>query len=151
MKFTKTDMNKTLWVKPEELEKSRNWYKVDAQDKTLWRLATKIASLMIWKHKPEYSDAWDAGDFVVVENAEKIKVSWNKYEDKIYRFHSGYKGNMKEISLEEMLKKHPERALWYAVRGMLPKNKLRKKRMKRLKVFAGTSNKYEYLPLIIIK
>lgn len=146
MKFTKGDMNKTLRVKPEEQEKSRKWYKVDATGKTLWRLATQVSSLLIGKHKPSYADAWDAGDFVVVENIKDIKVTWNKKEDKIYRFHTGYKWNMKEIPLGEILQKHPERVMWYAVRWMMPKNKLRDKRMKRLKLFWGKSEKYQHLP-----
>jgi len=134
MKFTKTDLNKTLWAKPNEMDKQRKRYKVDATGKTLGRLATDIAKKLLGKDKAYYCDFWDCGDFVVVENAEKIRVTGKKLDDKTYYTYSGYKGNVKSMSLKDMLKKKPHRVLEIAVRGMLTKNKLRDKRMKRLKV-----------------
>ena len=143
MEFTKKDLNKTLWVKPEELEKQRKWYKVDATGKTLGRLATDIAKKLLWKDKAYYNDFWDAGDFVVVENAEKISVTGKKLENKIYYSYSGYKGHVKRITLEDLLEKDPTKALIHAVRGMLSRNKLRDKRIKRLKVVKGTTTRYD--------
>ena len=147
MQFTKRDLNKTLFVKPEVLEKSRRWWVVDAKGKTLWRLAVEIAKRLIGKHKAAYSDHWDAGDFVVVVNADKIKVTWKKLDQKVYYRHSGYKGNLKEFTLRWMLQNRPEKVIWLAVRKMLPKNKLRDRRMKRLKIFVGSEHKFNHLPL----
>ncbi len=145
MRFTSKDLNKTVILHPEETEKQRKWYIVDANWKTLWRLAVQIANKLIWKHKPYYTDSWDVGDFVVVKNAKYIHVTGKKLQDKTYYYHSGYKGSTRQLVLEQLLQKYPEHAVWYAVRGMLPKNKLRKYRMKRLKVFAKDTNKYDYL------
>lgn len=144
MEFTKTDLNKTLRVKPTELEKNRKWYKVDAADKTLGRLAVDIANKLIGKGNPHLSDARDTGDFVVVDNVEKINVTGKKLLQKVYYSYSGYKGNVKSITLGELLKKNPSKALWFAVRGMLPKNKLRSSRMKRLKLNIWTSTQYDH-------
>jgi large subunit ribosomal protein L13 len=108
-------------------------------------LAVKIANILTWKNKPYVCDFWDCGDYVIVENADKIKVTWNKLAAKMYRTHSWYKGHLKEISLERMLKTHPERVLKLAVRWMLPKNKLRDARLKRMKLFVWTTNKYDNL------
>ena len=146
-KFTHTDLNKTLFVRPEVLEKERKWYLIDAEWKTLGRLAVEIAKRLIGKHKVSYSDHWDAGDFVVVVNAEKIKVTGKKLLQKIYYRHSWYKWNLKEFTLDWMLKNRPEKVIWLAVRWMLPKNKLRKRRMKRLKIFVWPEHKFKYLPL----
>ncbi len=148
MEFTKTDLNKTLWVKQAFQNKSRQWYKVDATGKTLGRLAVDIANKLQGKGKKYYSDFWDAGDFVYVENVDKIKVTGNKLEDKVYYSYSGYKGNVKDITLKELLQKKPEKALWFAVRGMLPKNKLRAPRMKRLKLSVGTTDKYNNFKMV---
>lgn len=143
MEFTKKDLNKTLWVKPEELEKQRKWYTVDATGKTLGRLATDIAKKLLWKDKAYYSDFWDAGDFVIVENVWKIKITGNKLQEKMYYTYSGYKGNLKSMKLREVMKKDPTRVLTLAVKGMLSKNKLRDKRLKRLKIMVGTSTRYD--------
>lgn len=152
MEFTKNDLNRTLRVKKEKSDSTRKWYKVDAADKTLWRLATDIAKKLQGKHKAYYSDFWDVGDFIVVENVEAIKTSGNKLKDKIYYSYSGYKGNVKSITLGELLEKNPTKALWFAVRGMLPKNKLRDHRMKRLKLVVGTTTKYDHFkPLNLCK
>lgn len=146
MEFTKTDLNRTLYVKPEWLEKNRKWYQVNADGKTLGRLAVEIAKKLTWKGKAHYADFWDAGDFVVVQNVAKMNITGNnKKEQKIYYSYSGYKGNVKSINLGNLLKKDPEKVLWFAVRGMLPKNKLRDMRMKRMKTFVQTSVKYDYL------
>jgi len=145
MQFTKKDLNKTLWVKRETTEKYRNRYKVDASGKVLWRLAVDIAKKLIGKHKAHYCDFWDVGDFVVVENVDKIKVTGNnKMLQKMYYRHSGYKGNLKSICLADLMKKDPEKVLFFAVRGMLAKNKLRSHRMKRLKLTEGTTTKYDH-------
>lgn len=144
MEFTKTDLNKTLWVKPNEMDKQRKRYKVDATGKTLGRLATDIAKKLLGKDKAYYCDFWDCGDFVVVENIEKIRVTGKKMDEKIYYTYSGYKGNVKSMSFKEMIKKKPHRVMEIAVRGMLSKNKLRDKRMKRLKVVSWTTTTYDH-------
>ncbi|MDR2541749.1 MAG: 50S ribosomal protein L13 [Candidatus Peribacteria bacterium] len=152
MEFTKKDLNKTLWVKQTDQEKNRLRYKVDATGKTLGRLAVDVAKKLSGKDKTYYSDFWDAGSFVIVENADKIAVTGNKLHDKVYYSYSGYKGNLKSITLGELLKKNPSKALRYAVRGMLPKNKLRDLRMKRLKLEKATTTKYDHFtPLPLYK
>ena len=143
--ITKQDLNKTVWVKPQYLKENRKWYIIDAEGQTLGKLAVKIANILTWKNKPYVCDFWDCGDYVIVENVEKIKVTWNKLADKLYRSHSGYKWHLKEISLWVMLKKHPERVIYLAVKGMLPKNKLRKERLSRLRLVVWTTNKYDNL------
>lgn len=147
MEFTKTDLNKTIWVKESEINKDRKWFFVDASSKVLWRMASQIASKLMWKHKSYYCDFWDTGDYVVVVNADKFKVTWNKLFQKIYYKHTWYKGHLRQTRLEDLLIKHPEKALWYAVRWMLPKNKLRDQRMKRLKLFTTSTHTYDNLPL----
>ncbi|OMH41421.1 50S ribosomal protein L13 [Desulfurobacterium indicum] len=129
---------KTFMQKKEEVK--RDWYVVDATGKTLGRLASEIAKILIGKHKPTYTPHVDGGDFVVVVNAEKIYASGKKLNQKIYYKHTGYFGHLKEKTLKDMLKEKPEEVIKIAVRGMLPKNKLRDKRMKRLKVYAGPNH-----------
>jgi large subunit ribosomal protein L13 len=143
--ITKQDLNKTVWVKPQYLKENRKWYVIDATGMTLGKLAVKVANLLTGKNKPHVCDFWDCGDYVIVENAQKIKVTGNKLQDKLYRFHSGYKGHLKEIPLSRMLEKNPEKVIMLAVKGMLPKNKLRKERLKRLKLFKGEMKGYEHL------
>lgn len=144
MEFTKKDLNKTLWVKPSEMDAQRKWWKVDATGKTLGRLATDIAKKLLGKDKAYYCDFWDCGDFVIVENIQNITVTGaNKPLQKLYYSYSGYKGNLKSISFADLLKKNPERILKEAVRGMLAKNKLRDKRVKRLKLIVGTTEQYD--------
>ncbi|HPC34050.1 MAG TPA: 50S ribosomal protein L13 [Candidatus Absconditabacterales bacterium] len=144
MKFTKNDLNKTLWVKRECQEKNRMRYKVDATGLTLGRLAVDIANKLAGKDKSYLSDFWDAGSYVIVENAGKFIVKGNnKLKQKKYYSYSGYKGNVKSISLDDLIQKDPTKALWHAVRGMLPKNKLRDSRMKRLKLVVDTTTKYD--------
>lgn len=148
MEFTKTDLNKTLRVKPTEMDKQRKRYKVDATGQTLGRLCSDIAKKLLGKDKAYYCDFRDCGDFVVVEHAEKIKVTGKKLDEKIYYSYSGYKGNLKQITLRELLKKNPSRAIFFAVRGMLTKNKLRDRRMKRLKIVAGPSVAYDHFKTV---
>lgn len=132
---------KTYNVKKEEVEK--NWRLIDATDQTLGRLATQIARILTGKNKPIYCTHIDVGDRVIVVNAEKIKVTGNKLQDKMYYRHSGYPGSLREISCGDLLEKHPERLIEYAVNGMLPKNKLRKARMKKLRIYKGASHPHE--------
>ena len=143
--FTKTDLNSTLYVKPDHLEKTRKRYKVNAEGKTLGKLAVICADLLLGKNSPQYCDFWDTGAFVVVENADKISVSGKKLLQKMYYTYSGYKGNVKSKNLQVMLQKKPTDPLMFAVRGMLPKNRLRDRRMKRLKLFTTTTTKYDAL------
>jgi len=143
MEFTKKDLNKTLWVKPTEMDGQRKWWKVDASEKTLGRLACDIAKKLLGKDKAYYCDFWDCGDFVIVENMQNIKVTGGKELKKNYYTYSGYKGNLKTMTFTDVLKKNPERILKEAVRGMLAKNKLRDKRMKRLKIVLGTTSQYD--------
>jgi large subunit ribosomal protein L13 len=127
-------MIKTYSAKPTEV--TRDWYIVDAAGQTLGRLATQIAGYLTGKHKPMYTAHIDTGDVVVVINAAQVKVTGNKLADKKYYRHSGYPGGIKETSLEKIMETAPQRAIEYAVRGMLPKNRLTAERMKRLKVYA---------------
>lgn len=129
---------KTYNAKPETVK--RDWYIVDANDKTLGRLATEIASRLRGKHKPEYTPHVDTGDYIVVVNAGKIGVTGKKRSDKIYYNHTGYIGGMKAVSFEKLVDKHPERALEIAVKGMLPKNPLGRAMYRKLKVYAGAEH-----------
>jgi len=114
-----------------------DWFVVDAAGKTLGRLATQLAHRLRGKHKPEYTPHVDTGDHIVVINAEKIRVTGAKLQDKVYHHHTGYLGNLKTIALGKLLQEHPERAIQFAVQGMLPKNPLGRKMFKKLHVFAG--------------
>ncbi len=116
---------------------TREWCVVDATDKTLGRLATELAHRLRGKHKPEFTPNMDTGDHMIVVNAEKIKVTGKKLEDKIYYHHTGYIGNLKSISLGKLLDTHPERAISNAVKGMLPKNPLGRAMFRKLHVYAG--------------
>ncbi|HPF27797.1 MAG TPA: 50S ribosomal protein L13 [Steroidobacteraceae bacterium] len=120
-----------------------DWFVVDAADKVLGRLATQIAMRLRGKHKAIYSPHVDAGDHVVVVNAEKIRVTGNKLEAKLYHHHTGYIGNLKTIALEKLLAEHPERAIEFAVKGMLPKGPLGRKMYKKLHVFAGGEHPHQ--------
>ena len=129
---------KTYSVKAAEIK--RDWHIIDAKGKVLGRLATEVAQLLMGKHKPIFSRHLDTGDFVVVINAEKVDISGNKEKQKLYHRHSGYPGSLKSITLEEMLKTKPERVIEHAIKGMLPKNRLGKSIIKKLKVYAGDSH-----------
>jgi large subunit ribosomal protein L13 len=114
-----------------------DWFVVDAAGKTLGRLATQLAHRLRGKHKPQYTPHVDTGDYLVVINAEKVKVTGAKLQDKIYYHHTGFMGGIKSIALGKLLQEHPERAIEFAVKGMLPKNILGRKMFKKLHVFAG--------------
>ena len=131
----------TVSAKPAEVR--RDWYVVDAEGKTLGRLATEIARRLRGKHKAEYTPHVDTGDYIVVINAEKVHVTGNKMQQKMYHHHTGYVGNLKSISLEKQLQKAPERVLESAVRGMMPSNKLGRAMFKKLRVFAGPAHTHE--------
>ena len=129
---------KTFSAKVGEI--NHDWFVVDAADKTLGRLASEIAHRLRGKHKPEYTPHMDTGDYIVVINAEKIRVTGNKTKDKIYHSHSGYPGGIKSISFEKLIDKAPERVLQGAVKGMLPRNPLGRAMFRKLKVYAGTEH-----------
>ena len=118
----------------------RDWYVVDAADKTLGRLASALAMRLRGKHKAEFTPHADTGDNIIVINAGKVKVTGRKLTDKFYHHHTGYLGNLKTTSLQKLLNEHPERAIEFAVKGMLPKNPLGRKMFKKLHVFAGNSH-----------
>jgi large subunit ribosomal protein L13 len=122
--------------------RERNWVVIDATGKTLGRLATEIARRLRGKHKPIYTPHVDTGDFIVVVNAEKVRVTGNKLNDKVYYRHTGYVGNMKSTTLKQLLEKTPERAIEHAVKGMLPKNPLGRAMFRKLKVYAGPEHKH---------
>ncbi len=126
---------KTYYPKKDDIR--REWVLIDANDQNLGRLATRIATILLGKHKPEFTPGVDMGDFVVVINAERIRVTGNKLDQKMYYRHSGYPGGLKQISLREQLRRHPERVIRSAVWGMLPHNRLGRKLLKHLKVYAG--------------
>jgi large subunit ribosomal protein L13 len=134
-------MHKTYQPKSKDIE--RSWHLVDVKGKVLGRVATEIAKYLMGKHKPTYSPHMDSGDYVVVINASKVKLTGKKSLKKVYRHHSGYPGGFKSVSFSKIIDEHPERAIMYAVSGMLPDNRLKKDRLARLKVFAGGSHKYE--------
>lgn len=131
MKFTKM-------AKPQEIK--RDWIVVDAKDKIFGRLITEIATILRGKNKPFYTPHVDCGDYVVVVNASKVKISGNKLQTKEYHRHSGYFGGVKSDKLEDLLKKNPEKLFKLATRGMLPKTKLGRKMLKKLKVYAGSEH-----------
>ena len=126
---------KTYYAKPNEVE--REWLLIDAEDQVLGRLAAQVARILKGKHKPQYTPHVDTGDFVVIINADKIRVTGVKATDKIYYHHSGYVGGLKSETFEEAMKKHPERVIEHAVKGMLPKNNLGRAMGKKMKVYAG--------------
>ena len=132
---------KTWNAKPGELD--RRWYLVDAEGRTLGRVATQIAETLRGKGKPQYTPHVDTGDFVVVVNAEKIAVTGTKLDNKIYYRHSGYPGGLKERTLREELERRPTEVIRKAVRGMLPKNRLARAQLRKLKVYAGPEHPHE--------
>ena len=132
---------KTFSAKPSDVQ--HDWYVVDAQGRTLGRLATEVARRLRGKHKPEYTPHVDTGDYIVVINAEKIRVTGNKLKDKMYYRHTGYVGNLKSESLETLLKRAPERVLELTVKGMLPRNPLGRQMLKKLKVIRGENHPHQ--------
>ncbi|WP_285763169.1 50S ribosomal protein L13 [Biformimicrobium ophioploci] len=129
---------KTYSAKPEAV--TRDWYIIDAADKTLGRLSTEIATRLRGKHKPEYTPHVDTGDYIVVINVEKIRVTGKKATDKIYHSHTGYPGGLKSISFEKLIEKAPERTLQSAVKGMLPRGPLGRAMFKKLKIYSGSEH-----------
>ncbi len=129
---------KTFSAKAEDV--SRDWFVVDASDKTLGRLASEIAHRLRGKHKAEYTPHVDTGDYIVVVNAEKVRVTGNKATDKMYHHHTGYPGGLKSMSFEKLIDKAPERVIQGAVKGMLPRNPLGRAMFKKLKVYAGAEH-----------
>jgi large subunit ribosomal protein L13 len=129
---------KTISANPETVK--RDWYVIDADGKTLGRMATEIATRLRGKHKPEYTPHVDTGDYIVVVNAEKVRVTGNKAKNKLYYRHTGYIGGIKSLSFEKMIEKAPERPIETAVKGMLPKGPLGRAMYKKLKVYAGTEH-----------
>lgn len=132
---------KTTVIKAADIE--RTWYVVDAEGQTLGRLASQVAAVLRGKHKPTYSPSVDCGDYVIVLNADKILVTGNKMDDKMYYRHSGYPGGLTELSLRQQLDRYPTRPVELAVKGMLPKNKLGRKMIKKLKVYTGSEHPHE--------
>lgn len=132
---------RTYATKPTDIE--REWFVVDATDATLGKLATRIAAVLRGKHKPIFAPNQDVGDFVIVVNAEKIRVTGNKLDEKFYYRHSGYPGGFTAVSLRRQLASHPDRVIRAAVKGMLPHNRLGRKLIKKLKVYAGPEHPHQ--------
>ena len=125
------------------LEQIRNWFVIDANGKTVGRLATIAARLLMGKNKPTYTPYLDVGDHVVIINAEKVVFTGNKLKDKVYRHHTGWPGGLKEVTAEKMMQRHPERILESAIRGMLPKTKLGRAMARKLKVYRGGEHPHQ--------
>lgn len=132
---------KTFYAKPNEVE--REWLLVDATDMVLGRLASQVAQILKGKNKPTYTPHVDTGDFVIIINADKVRLTGNKANTKNYYSHSGFPGGLKEVSFARMMEKHPERVVEKAVKGMLPKNTLGRAMNRKLKVYAGPEHKHE--------
>ena len=132
---------KTVSTKPADV--TRDWFVVDAEGKTLGRMASEIARLLRGKHKPEYTPHVDTGDYIIVVNAEKVRVTGNKAKDKMYYRHTGYPGGLRSMSFEKMIDHAPERVVEFAVKGMLPKGPLGRAMYAKLKVYAGTEHPHQ--------
>jgi large subunit ribosomal protein L13 len=127
--------------KPAEVE--RKWYVVDAEGKTLGRMASEVAAILRGKNKPTFTPHVDCGDYVIVINAEKVAVTGKKRQEKIYKRHTGYPGGLRELTFEQLLEKHPEEVVKHAIKGMMPTGKLGRQMYKKLKVYAGPEHKHE--------
>jgi large subunit ribosomal protein L13 len=132
---------KTFSAKPAEVK--RDWYVIDAEGKALGRLSTEIARRLRGKHKAEYTPHVDTGDYIIVINADKVRVTGNKEQDKVYYKHTGYIGNMKSVTLGKLRQTHPERIIEIAVQGMLPKNPLGRAMYRKLKIYAGATHHHQ--------
>jgi large subunit ribosomal protein L13 len=132
---------KTTALRTQDIE--QKWYLIDCSDQTLGRLSVKVANILRGKNKPEFTPNSDVGDFVVLVNAKNLKVTGSKREDKIYYRHTGYPGGIKQINFKDLLEKDPEKVIKLAVKGMLPKNKLNRQIIKKLKVYAGEEHPHE--------
>lgn len=130
--------NTTYSVKKSEIESK--WYIIDAENKVLGRVATEAAKLLRGKHKPTFTPNLDVGDHVIIINCDKIKLTGNKINDKIYRHHSGYIGGMKEVTAKEMMENSPEKAMMLAIKGMLPHNSLGRQQLKKVRIYAGSEH-----------
>jgi large subunit ribosomal protein L13 len=128
---------------PDVTEIERKWFVVDAEGKVLGRLATRVATILRGKHKPTFAPHLDVGDHVVVVNAEKVHLTGRKGSGKVYRWHTGYIGSLREVTAETMLRSHPERVIEWAVQGMLPKNRLGRAMAKKLKVYRGAAHPHQ--------
>lgn len=135
-------MQKTTWVRKEDAVNLRKWYVVDLEGQTLGRAAARIATVLRGKHKPSYTPNVDSGDFVVVVNAAKVRLTGNKLKDKMYRYHTHYPGGLRETTAEKLLARHPDRVIRAAVWGMIPKNRLGRKVIKKLKIYAGPEHEH---------
>ncbi len=134
-------MNRTYFPTDEDVD--RKWYLVDARDEVLGRISSFIAKIITGKHKPNYTPSVDTGDFVIVINAGKVRLTGDKYEDKMYQNYSGFPGGLKEVSAGELLEEDPEKVVSLSVKGMLPKSKLGDKMFKKVKVYAGEEHPHE--------
>lgn len=134
-------MDKTYYPKAGEI--TQEWYVADANGQNLGRFASKVARVLMGKHKPDFTPGVDTGDFVVVVNCERVVVTGNKLDDKKYYHHTGYPGGIREITLRDQLEKHPDRVIQNAVWGMLPHNKFGRKLLKKLKVYAGPNHPHD--------
>jgi large subunit ribosomal protein L13 len=132
---------KTFMPKADAVD--RKWYVVDAEGQTLGRLSSEVAKVLIGKNKPIYTPHVDTGDHVVIINADKVVLTGKKLEQKLYRYHTGHPGGLKEIKYKDMMKNKPEEVVMHAVKGMLPKNKLGRKMLKKLRVYRGSEHKHE--------
>jgi large subunit ribosomal protein L13 len=128
---------------PQDSGIERKWYLVDADNQVLGRLATRVATILRGKHKPTFTPHLDVGDHVVVVNAEKVHLTGRKRTDKMYRWHTGYIGGLREVTADQMLRTHPERVIEWAVQGMLPKNRLGRAMAKKLKVYRGAAHPHQ--------
>lgn len=128
---------------PPVREIERKWYLVDAEGQVLGRLASRLATILMGKEKPWYTDFLDTGDFLIVVNADKVRLTGRKWENKNYYSHSGYPGGLKQIKAKDLLRKHPERLMELAVKGMLPKNKLGQRMLRKLKIYAGSEHPHQ--------
>lgn len=151
MELTKQDLNRTVYVKKDWIGSNIDRYSIDAAGMRIWRLATIVADHLLGKNKAHYMDFWNVGGFVVVTNVAKLSWTGNKGLDKKYHTYSGWKGNVKTTDLKTLFAKDPLKILWFAVRGMLPRNKIRDSRMKMMKMFTGEMTKYHNLTLKEIK
>ena len=132
---------KSFTATPQDIQ--RKWYVVDAEGKTLGRLATEVATVLRGKHKPMFTPHMDCGDYVIVINAEKVDVTGKKRKEKIYKSHTGYPGGLREITFEKLQDKKPEEIIRHAVKGMMPKGKLGRQMYKKLKVYAGPEHNHQ--------
>ncbi|KGG81037.1 MULTISPECIES: 50S ribosomal protein L13 [Caloranaerobacter] len=132
---------KSFLAKPQEIE--RKWYIIDAEGKTLGRLASEVAKILRGKHKPIYTPHVDTGDHVIIINAEKIVLTGKKLEQKYYRYHTGYPGGLREVPYKKLMAENPEKAVFLAVKGMLPKNRLGRKMIKKLRVYRGSEHNHQ--------